>query len=256
MTVQKYAAIWSDIDACRSCRDDVRIDEKTRALWETSSFVAPHSVGPEPQGLPVAYLLVAQEPSSKWAGKTREDAEKRRGTFRNFNGSLGDFLIRWAAHEWLVEKGKEAFLLTDLGKCSVPGKQADLTRARRYYNCHRFLHREIECFKDSLRAIVPIGEESEMWCMGQAEPSWPPITRYATHWGNRFAHNTKVAKMVDASYELEVDAVNAFIGKTRPGSKRTLKADAKAGELLRIYKHQFEAIRDAGYAKPGAATTV
>jgi uracil-DNA glycosylase len=249
---ERYVEIWKDIDGCRACRDDPRIDAATKAAWEKSSFVAPHSVGPEPEGLPVAYLLVAQEPSSQWAGRTREVAEQRRATFKNFNGSLGDFLIRWAAHEWLVEKGKEAFLLTDLGKCSVPGLQANLTRARRYNNCHTFLHREIECFSTSLRAIVPIGEDAEMWCMGQAETTWPPITPYVTHWGNRFAHNTKVAKTVDPSYTPDPALINEFITRTNPTSARRFTADASRSALLRIYKTQFEAIRSRSYPTPAA----
>jgi uracil-DNA glycosylase len=246
--VQCYDAIWAEVEGCRACRDDTLIPVEIRVEWETSSFVAPRCVGPEPQGLPVTYLLVAEEPSTQWAGKTRAEAERRRQDFRNFNWTLGDFVIRWAAHEWLVEKGREAFLLTDLGRCSVPGRQAGLTRARRYRNCHTFLDREVGCFRDTLRAIVPVGEEAAMWCLGQAEDGWPPITDYVLHWANRFSHRTRFATTVDKAYQPDCDAVNEFIRHGNPESKRLLTPDSPYIGMLRIYKQQFEAIRAATHA--------
>jgi hypothetical protein len=58
---------------------------------------------------------------------------------KNFNSTGGDFAIRWAAHNWLVNRGKEAFLLTDLAKCPVAGKDVYDTVPRRYRNCRPFL---------------------------------------------------------------------------------------------------------------------
>src|SRR5688572_19052528 len=100
MTRDTYRALWTDISACRVCRDDPRIDEATRLKWERRAFVPFPSKGPEPQRLPVRYLILAEEPSSSWIrGQSREAVLGRlreSKTLRNFNGSLGDFVFRWA----------------------------------------------------------------------------------------------------------------------------------------------------------------
>ena len=239
-----YSKLWAQIAHCRKCRDDVRINQQIRTGWDAGTFVPFPSKGPEPSGRPVKYILVAEEPSSMWVGtRTRSEIQKairEDERLRNFNGSLSDFLVRWAARQWLLRRG-EAFYLTDLGKCSIAGLQAGPTRARRYNNCHEFLDREISVLRP--RAIIPVGDDAYMWTLGFAQPDWPEISKPILHYAHRFPQNSNAPR--DKTYVPDVDAINRYIQGNRPGSRKIFaRRDRRAVELLRIYKAQFTALKE------------
>lgn len=242
---RRYDALWDRIGRCRECRDDDRIEEATREHWESVAFMPFPSKGPEPAGGVVRYVFIAQEPSASWTrGKSRLELAERMDKdphLRNFNGSLWDFILRWSARKWLLRPG-EAFYLTDLGKCAVIGAQVQLTRGRRYTNCSPFLSQEIALYGHTLRAIIPLGGETAMWTLAQAKPEWPPILPAVTHYGARFL--TRVKALRDRSYRPDVDDINRFIQRTKPGSKKVMSRKNKRAVLLaQLYKHRFGEIR-------------
>ena len=183
--VGAYDHLWSGINRCVVCTEDRRIDPGIRERWKAEAFLPYPGVGPEPPGLPVRYLLVAMEPSARpKRKKTREYMQKKiaEGS-RNFKG---DFHIRFAAHSWLVTKGTEGVVMTDLAKCMVRGKDAGPTASHRYTNCEPWFGREIELFRDTLRAIVPVGNAPHKWLRAFAQDSWPTITKPIVHPAMRF----------------------------------------------------------------------
>ncbi len=241
---KSYASLWAEIDQCEACKNDDRIDPKIRDWWKQGVFFPLRGVGPEPCGLPVRYLLVAQEPSAAWAkGKMDVARKKVRDGFKNFNVTRGDFVIRWAAHNWLVNKAEEAFFITDLAKCTVAGKDARKTMERRYPNCHPFLHREVEAFLPTLRGIVPIGKEAYRWCIAAAGPSWPRITTVrVTHYAYRFLRSQpKGADNEGLLTETEFAEFAEFVKQHNPALSARLGQHERAG--LARYKKQFTAVK-------------
>ena len=236
---KSYASLWAEIDQCEACKNDDRIDPKIRDWWKQGVFFPLRGVGPEPCGLPVRYLLVAQEPSAAWAkGKMDVARKKVRDGFKNFNVTRGDFVIRWAAHNWLVNKAEEAFFITDLAKCTVAGKDARKTMERRYPNCHPFLHREVEAFLPTLRCIVPIGKEAYRWCIAAAEPSRPRITEWVMHYAWRFPPSLKEADTEGLPTEAEFAE---FVKQHNGPSSARLGERERA--VLALYKVQFAAVK-------------
>jgi len=232
---ETYETLWSEINDCEAWKNDERIELRIREGWKQSAFFPFRGVGPEPSDLPVAYLLVAQEPSTGWVkglGLEEARAAVRDGAIRNFDVTGGDFAIRWAAHNWLVNRGKEAFLLTDLAKCSVAGEDVDYTMPRRYRNCRPFLNREVEMFLPKLRVIIPVGNAAYRWCIAAAEPNWPRVTKAVPHYAWRFP------KGGDAVTEADWDEFRDFV-KDRNPSRRVHDRER---HILSIYKGEFARI--------------
>lgn len=236
-----YDQLWqSEINPCRACIDDRRIDPHIRERWEKEPFLPYPGIGPEPPDLPVRYLLVGMEPSLRpQRKKTREYMRNKiAGGSRNFKG---DVHIRWAAHNWLVTKGEGAFVMTDLAKCMLPTKDADKTAPRRYANCWPWLGREIALFADTLRAIVPMGEEPYRWCLAFAQESWPTITTPIVHPGHRFV-GWKDGQ-ADYSGVPSEEEFTQFAQERDPGGT-SHKLDKRRRGLLARWNVQFAAIRN------------
>jgi uracil-DNA glycosylase len=234
--IDSYDSLWAEISDCEVCKQDERIELRIREGWKQTAFFPFRGVGPEPGDLPVAYLLVAQEPSTGWVKKEMSleeaRAKARDGGIRNFDVTGGDFAIRWAAHKWLVDKSKEAFLLTDLAKCSVTGNDVDDTMPRRYRNCRPFLNREVEMFLPGLRAIVPVGKAAYRWCIAAAEPKWPPITDAVPHYAWRFP------KGGDKVNKTDWDEFRDFVTQRNPSRR----VHDRERQILGIYKVEFARI--------------
>lgn len=239
---ESYDSLWEEINRCDVCKNDERIELNIRDCWNQEAFFPFRGVDPEPPGLPVRYLLVAQEPSTGWT-KGMSPVEARAkvgdGSIKNFNITGGDFAIRWAAHNWLVNKGEEAFLLTDLAKCSVAGDEVNDTRPRRYRNCRRFLTREVESFLSTLRAIVPVGKEAYRWCIATAEPNWPPVTKAVPHYAWRFARSA-LKGMNNEGLPSEAEFAE-FVKDRNPTSRARLHE--RELNILSVYKGQFAEIK-------------
>jgi uracil-DNA glycosylase len=235
-----YDRLWSEINPCEKCKFDRRIDERIRERWRKEPFLPFQGVGPEPAGLPVRYLLVGMEPSARpKAKKTREYMQRKiaNGT-RNFKG---DAHIRWAAHNWLVKKGAEAFVMTDLAKCMLPTKDAERTAPRRYANCWPWLGREIALYADTLRAIIPMGDEPHRWLLAFAQESWPMITKPIVHPAMRFKR-WKDEEANDAGLPSD-EEFHEFARWCDPKAKAHL--DKRTRGLLARWQAQFAAIRVA-----------
>ena len=234
---ESYESLWAEINRCDVCKNDERIEPEIRDRWKKGAFLPLPGIGPEPSGLPVVYLLVAQEPSASWTKGSIDVARKKIADgFRNFNVSGGDFAIRWAAHNWLVNKGEEAFLLTDLAKCSVAGDDVSDTMPRRYRNCRRFLNREVDMFLSTLRAIVPVGREAYRWSIAAAEPNWPPVTKPVTHYAWRFPQRADNGK---SPTEAELADFTDFAKQRNP----SCRLHEREQHILRVYRKQFAEIK-------------
>jgi hypothetical protein len=235
---ESYESLWAEINHCDVCKHDERIEPEIRERWKKGAFLPLPGVGPEPNGLPVRYLLVAQEPSASWAKASMDTARKKIASgFRNFNITGGDFAIRWAAHKWLVDKGKEAFLLTDLAKCAVAGKDVYDTVPRRYRNCRHFLEREVDIFRSTLQAIVAVGKEAYRWCIAAAEPNWPPIMSVMHH-AMRFPPLRQSSDNEGLPTEAEFAK---FVKERNPTS--TARLQERELNILSVYKVRFAEIK-------------
>ncbi len=240
---EPYKTLWTKINRCQVCKDDERIDAEIRNRWKTGAFLPLPGIGPEPTGLPVRYILVAQEPSASWTkGSTEAAREKIAAGLRNFSSTGGDFAIRWAAQNWLVNKGKEAYLLTDLAKCSVWGNDVFDTMPRRYRNCSQFLNREVQMFLSTLRAIIPVGNEAYRWCIAEAERNWPPVTKAVPHYAWRFPQATEEKKRLTKD---EWDGFREFV---REHSSRQIHDRER--KILAIYKFRFARIKAESRGNP------
>lgn len=239
-----YDRLWTEINPCVACRYDHRIAAGIRERWQSDTFLPYQGVGPEPAGLPVRYLLVAMEPSARpKRNKTRAYMEKRIADgARNFRG---DHHIRWAAHHWLVNPG-EAFLITDLAKCMVPTKDAGTTAPRRYANCWPWLSREIDLFKGTLRAVIPLGDQPHQWCLAFAQKSWPTITEPVVHPAMRFTS----WKAAEANYDAVPtdEEFAAFVKWCDP--EGTPRLDKRKRGLLARWNVQFAEMRASLAATP------
>jgi uracil-DNA glycosylase len=230
---ESYESLWEEIHLCDICKNDERIEPGIRNGWKQGAFFPRRAVDPEPPDLPVRYLLVAQEPS---AGRTKGNmdvAQKKIASgLKNFNCNGGDFAIRWAACNWLVNSG-EAFLLTDLAKCAVTLDDAIMTRSQRYHNCRRFLNREVHSFR--LRVIVAVGKDAYRWCRQAMESDWPPV-RWVTHHLYRFPRPR--ADNEGLPTEAEFDK---FVKERNPTSRARLHE--RELNILSVYKRQFAEIK-------------
>jgi hypothetical protein len=152
---------------------------------------------------------------------------------RNFRG---DAHIRWAARTWLLEKG-EAFIMTDLGKCMLPVKDADRTRATRYGNCAPWLGREIALF-NRVRAVIPMGGKTYEWCLAFPQESWPKITKPIVHPAYRFKWRD-----LDATDYTGLPTDDEYARFARSCDAKKTRLDGRTRNLLARWHVQFRQIK-------------
>jgi hypothetical protein len=233
-----YDALWDEIAGCVRCVVDPRIGAQIRQRWESvdTPFLPYPGYGADPATGQVRYILLGMEPSERpKAKKTR--AYMRRKIAEGGRNFAGDAHIRWAARTWLLEGG-EAFIMTDLAKCMLPVKDADGTRARRYANCAPWLGREINVFKGTLRAVIPMGAKAHEWCLAFAQESWPVITKPIVHPAYRFKWSDDGATDYTG---LPGDAEYAQFARSC-GAKKT-RLDKRTRNLIARWHFQFDQIK-------------
>jgi hypothetical protein len=195
---------------------------------------------------------VALEPSTAWArgfSPAQAQAENAKRVI-NFNFSFGDFVLRYAAETWLCPGA--AFLLTDLGRCSVSNGDgaADRTRSFRYQNCAPYLEEELRIFKP--RAVIGIGRLPASWLRRQLSDRYQieEILHYSTQarWKARLLLTN--SGYPGSSWRALIEPTLTDLTGWLANHSRDDKISESALLLLAAYRLQFEAIR--AHSAPGA----
>jgi hypothetical protein len=212
----------------------------------------------EPAG-PVDCILVAIEPSfGRWA-RTKPEADARIAAgFRNFLGSLEDFLVHHAARTvWCRDGG--SYHLTDLSKGAMLVAKARVDRARRYDRWYGLLLDEIDLLAHGKTAVCALGRQVADALRTRRFPR--QFVEFLHHSGqaglgrrrvlvgheadfDRFAETVTLAPVLrDAHAILEAagipDRLRAEI-LTRVGHSPLTESRKR---LLFIYRTRFEALR-------------
>jgi hypothetical protein len=210
--------------------------------------------GPDRDGLPVRYLLVAMEPSARWVtryvrnGKSLDDA-------RNFGGAKpdGDSVLQFAAREWLCAD-KETFLLTDIAKCAVLNTKdhpAARTASWRWNNCAPIIRQEAALFH--LKAVVAVGSGVRDALRGRDWVERQPLFR-VLHFSNVAASHRATILGAEADRALDADVVNRYRAFVRERRISLGHREEKDGEmrissgtrlLLAVYRKQLGDIKAA-----------
>lgn len=157
---KKYSmlsVLYKEIAACKKCITDENLAPLIKTI-DKFIFLPPRVENGNPR-----YLFVTMEPTDTWCSSKRHGKKLVHEGFVNFyysdrKASLrGPILLQFAAQEFLCQPG-ETYLITDLGKCSMPTDNAtkltSKTRTARFRNCAEFLQQEIEIIRPKRIFIV------------------------------------------------------------------------------------------------------
>lgn len=214
----RYSALWQRImnPPCERCVKGAsgvtaEILAKERYFWPL------HGPGISTPGKRVKYILVAMEPSTRWAG-ARSPAEARAASGSkvfNFNTQRGDFALRYAANTWLCPpESNSSYVLTDFARCSISNdkKAADRTRLYRYATCQPYLEEEIALFDRP--TLIGIGQTV--------------AKRLATTFGNTYRVESIVHYSTQALWKVRRELDSVFSRETWQASIESVEADFAA----------------------------
>ena len=162
--------LYSEISSCRKCCSDEEIGQIVSRL-DKFLFLPPRL---EKGGR--KYVFITMEPTDTWCNSKEHGEELLSDGMVNFYYSdnsqslRGPFLLQFVAQTFLCDVG-ETYLITDLGKCSMPTEDNDnesscptiITRKNRYSNCLKFLKKELEIVSPKRIFIVGSRVKNFVW---------------------------------------------------------------------------------------------
>lgn len=149
--------LYSEISSCRKCLEDKYIRDTLSAFEVIDRFIF---LPPRIEKGIHKYMLITMEPTDLWF-ESPEDGRKfvsegMVGFYHSNNAKnhRGPFILQFVVQTYICNEG-ETYLITDLGKCSMPPKKSSeeiknkecpttLTREKRYINCANYLKQELE----------------------------------------------------------------------------------------------------------------
>ncbi len=231
---------WRKIRGCTRCLDDPHIGQ---CLTAERLFYPMPTVGPLPDpSKRVRYLVVAQEPSGSWARNNVDAQSKIEAGFLCFMRSPGDYALQYALEHWLVDTERESYQISDLAKCALRVKAANVTRLRRYRNCESYLGHEVAMFP--LRAVIAVGSTAYDSLLAESGTDWPPIFPIL-HYASRPATWRKMLAGRPGLGESHLRGLQRMIDRRTPANFNARHAPAHYGELLAVYRDQMADIRRA-----------
>lgn len=241
-----YERLWHEIQGCRRCLAAASIGPRLR---QEPVFIPVPLPAPRPPKAPIAYLLVAAEPSASWATSQADAESKIAAGFQNFTQWRGDFVLQYAVEHWLLGQG-EGYAITDLAKCAMSLGAAKAVGTKCYDLCEPFLERELALLQP--RAVIAIGNKAGRRLKARAlKPLVFQIAHYSVlgqaHWPT-IAPNAELPT---------VDDLQAFIDQRRteiPMLSRRPMANEIDRRLLGVYRQQLSEIRRSLASSPGAST--
>jgi uracil-DNA glycosylase len=171
---ETFADIWADVATCTICRSDRAI----ASMLAEEPFVPFLTRPPRPEQASVRFMLVGMEPGTGWTSSEADARDKIRRGARCFNTVVGDYALQYAAERWLL-RPRDAYVITNLGKCCVGRAAATATRARRYLNCAQYLERELQLFQPT--ALIALGKEAKAVLDRRRQRGWPLVFEVIHH---------------------------------------------------------------------------
>lgn len=152
--------LYSEISSCRKCCSDEEIGPIISGL-DKFLFLPPRLE----KGVR-KYIFITMEPTDSWCD-SRKDGEKLISEgMANFYYSdrlqsrRGPIILQFVAQKFLCNNG-ETYLITDLGKCSMPTDNkkekiftTSITREKRFYNCGHWIKNELDIVNPELIYFV------------------------------------------------------------------------------------------------------
>lgn len=145
--------LYCEISLCRKCLDDVEIGREISAT-DKFLFLPPRVENGVPK-----YVFITMEPTDTWCDSREHGGKLLSGGMVNFYYSdklqsrRGPMILQFVAQAYLCGEG-ETYLITDLGKCSMPTDNkkkkmftTGFTRERRFDNCKNWLKEELDIVK-------------------------------------------------------------------------------------------------------------
>jgi hypothetical protein len=136
------------------------LEARMRSLAEADDSV--YLPNPRPSR-PVEHVFICMEPSlGAWCRSKEEARSKVEHGFRNFLYSMEDFLLHYAAVEYLCRPGED-YHITDVSKGAMLVREAECDRRDRYERWYELLLEELSLVAAPKATLFAVGKPVEVF---------------------------------------------------------------------------------------------